>query len=102
MSTSENSVKPKKPKRPKTPGKPTDAIAREHSKRHGKATKNGIKQAQEAKRAMRRASSRGRGKSKTELVRHMFVREAQAAATAPAAASAVVDAAIATTDAAKR
>tara|TARA_B100001175_G_scaffold316627_1_gene331058 strand:+ start:2132 stop:2371 length:240 start_codon:yes stop_codon:yes gene_type:complete len=64
MSTLKKRTKPKKP---------VDALAREHSKRHSEATKKGIKGARKAKRATQRACSRGRGKSKAELAKRIFV-----------------------------
>ena len=45
-----------------------DALAREHSKRHGNAVKKGIKKAQEVRHAALRATSRAKGKSKAQVV----------------------------------
>jgi hypothetical protein len=73
-------------KRSKSLRKPVDAIAREHSKRHGEATKQGIKKARKVKHSTQRAVSRGRGKSNAELARRMFASTAAPAAGAPAAA----------------
>lgn len=45
-----------------------DPLAREHSRRHGRAVKKGIKKAKEFKHAVLKAASVSKGKSKSEVV----------------------------------
>ena len=51
---------------------PKDGIAKERSKRHGIATKKGIRRAKKIKRSKLKASSRAKGKSKKEVVEEIF------------------------------
>jgi hypothetical protein len=71
-STHTNSVKPKRKEKRKPPGT-SDPLTREHSKRHGKAVKSGIKKAKEFKHAVLRAASRARGKSKAQVAAELLV-----------------------------
>ena len=45
-----------------------DPLTRDHSRRHGEAVKKGMKRAKELKRAVLKAASVSRGKSKVEVL----------------------------------
>lgn len=63
---------PKRKKRKNTT--PKDALAAEHTKRHGKAVKKGIKQAKNWKHAILKAASVSKDKSKLEVKGDFFYR----------------------------
>lgn len=63
----------------RSPKKPSDAIAREKSKRHSAATKKGIKRARKIQRAVLKAASRSKGKSKSEVAAALFAGHVTAA-----------------------
>lgn len=71
-STHTNNGKPKRKNKRKPPGT-TDPLTREHSKRHGKAVKSGIKKAKQIKHAVLRAASRAKGKSKVQVAAELLV-----------------------------
>lgn len=50
-----------------------DPLTREHSRRHGKAVKSGIKKAKQLKHAVLRAVSRAKGKSKAQVAAEILV-----------------------------
>ena len=71
-----NSGKSKRKKRARVVGS-TDPLTREHSQRHGKAVKSGMKQAKQFKHAVLRATSRAKGKSKAQVAAELLVGSAQ-------------------------
>ena len=50
-----------------------DPLTREHSKRHGKAVKSGMKKAKQLKHSVLRAASRAKGKSKAQVAAELLV-----------------------------
>jgi len=62
-----------------------DPLSLEHSKRHGKAVKFGIKKAKQIKHAVLRAASRAKGKSKAQVAAKLLLGSAprQASVCAP-------------------
>jgi hypothetical protein len=68
---------------------PKDAMAREKSRRHGEATKRGIKRARKQQHAVMKAASVSRGMSKQEVAERLFQGKGCAPRTVPSAAAPV-------------
>lgn len=59
-------------KRIKKRAAPSDPLALEHSKRHGKAVKKGMRKSKKFKHDALRAASRARGKSKAQVAAELL------------------------------
>lgn len=64
VSVSKSKKRIKKPKKTK---RPQDALSKQHSKRHGEATRKGIRSAKKQKQAILKATSLSKGKTRAEV-----------------------------------